>query len=336
MHFRIRTKTLAVAAAGAALVALLAGCSTSADSATSSSSSSDEGTFAQDSNTLVFSSLPSEDGSDPNASMEQYIAKETGLKTKYLPTTSYTSLIAAVLAGKVDIAAGWGAASYTTAVAKGAKIDMIAAQYSEAGQTTPGYYSGAIVATKNASKYQTVSQFKGKKICFVDPTSTSGFFFPLLALKAAGINVTPTGTDASGNPTFKDFTAYFAGSHPKSVQAVASGQCDVGFADDQAYGVANSGVVTIKDAKTAGDGLGVQLVPGAPITISTTLPKSMQTKLTKLLANLTPDQVKAAGIDVPASEDFLGQKAENSSFYKQIADGCKDPSISKAASAVCG
>ncbi|MFC4243214.1 phosphate/phosphite/phosphonate ABC transporter substrate-binding protein [Gryllotalpicola reticulitermitis] len=334
MHFRIRTKTLAVAAASVALVAVLAGCSTTSDSATSASSA--KGTFAQDSNTLVFSSLPSEDGSDPNGAMEQYIAKETGLKTKYLPTTSYTSLIAAVLAGKVDIAAGWGAASYTTAVAKGAKIDMIAAQYSEPGQTTPGYYSGAIVATKNASKYQTVSQFKGKKICFVDPTSTSGFFFPLLALKAAGIDVTPTGTDASGNPTFKDFTAYFAGSHPKSVQSVANGQCDVGFADDEAYGVKNSGVVTVKDAKTTGDGLGVQLVPGAPVTISSTLPAALKTKLTKLLANLTPDQVKAAGIAVPASEDFLGQKAENSSFYKQIADGCKDPSISKAASAVCG
>jgi phosphonate transport system substrate-binding protein len=333
MHFRIRTKVVAAAAASLALASLLAGCSTSSDSATTASS--DKGTFAQDSNTLVFSSLPSEDGSDPNLPLEQYIQKKTGLKTKYLPTTSYTSLIAAVLAGKVDVAAGWGAASYTTAVAKGAKIDMIAAQFSEAGQTTPGYYSGAIVATKNASKYQTVSQFKGKKICFVDPTSTSGFFFPLLALKAAGIDVTPTGTDASGNPTFKDFTAYFAGSHPKSVQAVASGQCDVGFADDQAYAVKDSGVVTIKDAKTAGDGLGVQLVPGAPITISTTLPKSMQTKLTKLLANLTVDQVKAAGISVPASTGFLGEKAEGPSFYKQLTEGCKDPNIAKAAAAVC-
>lgn len=332
MHFGIRTKVVAAAAASLALASLLAGCSTSSDSATSASS----GTYADNSQTLVFSSLPSEDGSDPNAALEQYITKKTGLKTKYLPTTSYTALIAAVLAGKVDIAAGWGAASFTTAVSKGAKINMIAAQFSEAGQSVPGYYSGAIVATKNASKYQTVSQFKGKKICFVDPTSTSGYFFPLLALQAAGIDITPTGTDASGNPTFKDFTAYFAGSHPKSVQAVADGQCDVGFADDQAYGAKNSGVVTIKDAKTVGDGLGVQLVPGAPITISTTLPKSMQAKLTSLLANLTPAQVEAAGINVPASEDFLGEKAENASFYTQITKGCAEPTIKKAAAAVCG
>ncbi|GAB3393184.1 hypothetical protein GCM10027568_21740 [Humibacter soli] len=334
MHFRIRTKNIALVAASAALVALLAGCASSAN-ADSTAAAKDQGTYAQDSKTLVFSTLPSEDGTDSSKPVEDYIAKETGLTVKYVPTTSYSALIAAALAGKVDIA-NFGPASYATALNKGAKLTVVAGEKSEADQTDPGYYSGAIVATKNAPKYQTVSQFKGKKICFVDPTSTSGFLYPIVALKAAGIDVVPSGTDASGNPTFKDFTAYFAGSHDKSVQAVADGQCDVGFADNYSYDAANSGVTTIKDAKTAGDGKGVQLVPGDPIVVATALPAAMKTKLAGLLGGLTPAKIKAAGIDVPANSPFVGYAAETKDYYQPIYEACTDKDVAKAATAVCG
>ena len=332
MHFRT-TKTLAVAAASAALVALLAGCSSSPAS-TSSNGSDDKGTFAQDSKTLVVSSLPSEDGTDPNAALDAYLGKKTGLTIKYVPTTDYSSLIAASIAGQLDVAVFSGA-TYVTAVNKGAKLDVVSAEISTKGLTEPGYYSNAIVANKNVSQYQTVSQFKGKKICFVDPTSTSGFFYPLLALKAAGINVTPSGTDAAGDPQFKDFTAYFAGSHPKSVQAVASGQCDVGFAEDKESEAAGSGVTVVKDAAAAGDGKGHQLVPGSPIVISDTLPASLKKKLTSVLSTVTADDITGAGV-TESVDDFYGILPETKDFYQPIYDGCADAGIKQAAAAVCG
>ncbi|MFC4244252.1 phosphate/phosphite/phosphonate ABC transporter substrate-binding protein [Gryllotalpicola reticulitermitis] len=333
MPFRIRTKVALAAASSIALVALLAGCSTS--SASSTKATSEPGKFALNSKTLVVSSLPSDNGSDPNASLDKYLGKETGLTIKYVPTTSYSALIAAGVANQLDVAVFSGA-TYVTALNKGAKLDVVSAEITSPGLTVPGYYSDPIVANKNASKYQTVSQFKGKKICFVDPTSTSGYFYPLLALKAAGIDITPTGTDASGNPTFKDFTAYFAGTHPKSVEAVANGQCDVGFAEDAESEAKGSGVTVVKDAAKVGDGLGRQLVPGSPVVINDQLPASLKTKLTKILGTVSPTTLKNAGFPPPASEDFYGILPETKSFYDPIYKGCADPTIAKAASAVCG
>lgn len=334
MHFPHRTKVLAAATAGAALVALLAGCSSS-PSSTSAAGTSDSGTFAQDSKTLVFSSLPAEDGTDPNAALEQYIAKKTGLKVKSVPTTDYSSLIAAGVAGQLDVAVFSGA-TYVTALNKGAKLDVVSAEITSPGLTVPGYYSNPIVPNKDASKYQTVSQFKGKKICFVDPTSTSGYFYPLLALQAAGIDITPSGTDASGNPTFKDFTAYFAGTHPKSVQAVANGQCDVGFAEDAESEASGSGVTVVKDAATVGDGKGRQLVPGSPVVISDTLPAALKKKLTSALGTVSADTIKNAGVTTPVDKSFFGILPETKSFYDPIYKGCGDATIKKAAAAVCG
>ena len=340
MHLRARTKVPAVVAGSVALVALLAGCAGQASASTPSSGSAGAsapvaGTFAQDSKTLVVSSLPSESGSDPNAALDAYLGKKTGMTIKYVPTTDYSSLIAAGVAGQLDVAVFSGA-TYVTAKHKGAKLDVVSAEISSPGLKVPGYYSDPIVPTKDASKVTTVSQFKGKKVCFVDPTSTSGYFYPMLAMKAAGIDITPTGSDASGNPMFKDFTAYFAGTHPKSVQAVANGQCDVGFAEDAESEAKGSGVSVVKDAATAGDGKGRQLVPGSPIVISDTLPAALKTKLSSILSTVSPKTITAAGVTTPIDPTFFGILPETASFYDPITSGCAQPDIKKAAASVCG
>ena len=62
---------------------------------------------------------------------------------------------------------------------------------------------------------------KGKKVCFVDPSSTSGYLFPSYNLLEAGIDPE------------KDITPVFAGKHDVSVQKVGEGvECDAGFAED--------------------------------------------------------------------------------------------------------
>lgn len=338
MQLSIHSKVLSAVGVGVATAALLAGCSSSSAAAgttASATAAGGAGTFASDSHTLVVSSLPSDDGSDPNAALDAYLGKKTGMTIKYVPTTSYSSLIAAGVAGQLDVAVFSGA-TYVTAMNKGAKLDVVSAEISSPGLTVPGYYSDPIVPKAKAGQYTTVSQFTGKKICFVDPTSTSGYFYPLLALKAAGIDVTPTGTDANGDPTFKDFTAYFAGSHPKSVQAVASGQCDVGFAEDAESEATGSGVSVVKDAAKVGDGKGRQLVPGSPIVISDTLPAAMKQKLTKILGTVNASTIKAAGVTTPIDSGFYGILPETKSFYEPIYKGCANAVIKKAAAAVCG
>jgi phosphonate transport system substrate-binding protein len=315
------------AVAGAAAVALIAvagltGCSSS-DDAASGSSSGGSGKWASTSGTLVFATVPDKAGSDSNwKPLEDYIAKQTGYKVQFYPTSDYTALIAAAVAGKVDVASFSGL-TYVQAENKGAKLTVASAVIASKGLTDPGYYSEAIVPA--GSPITSVADFKGKHLCFVDPSSTSGFLFPLLALSKAGISVTSSGADASGAPSFADFKATFAGSHDKSVQAVAAKQCEAGFAEDaEAEVAAGKGQVKV---------LGKQYVPGGPLVYSSTLPQDVQTKLKAALSSITLDQISGAGITVTDgfTSGFQGAKTEDDSYYQSIRDICKQVTAAKCA-----
>ncbi len=313
----------AAPAAGASVAASSAPVAASSAPAASSSGSpsaaSTGGTFAQDSSTLIFGAVPDKAGSDSNwKPLEEYIAKKTGLTVVYKPTTDYSALIAASVAGQVDIGAFSGL-TYVQATNQGAKIDVASAVISSPGLTTPGYYSDPIVP--KGSSITSVKGFKGKKVCFVDPASTSGFLFPLLALKTAGINVTPSGKDASGNPTFADFTAFFAGAHDKSVQAVGAKQCEAGFAEDteaEDTPALSDKVTVVKDGR--------QLVPGGPLVYADALPSDLKTKLHNILSGASLDAITAAGITVTAGfkSGYYGVAPETKAFYQKIYNICTD------------
>jgi len=298
-------------------VVALTGCSASSGAATGSgptAGSSSSGTWAKSEGTIVFGAVPDQAGSDANNKpLEDYIAKETGYKVEYYPTADYTALIAASVAGKVDVMSS-GGLQYVQATNKGAALAPVAATLSSPDVKDPGYYSEAI--TKAGSSITSLGQAKGKTVCFVDPNSTSGFLFGLYQLKKAGLDVSTSGTDASGNPKFSAFTAYFAGAHDKSEQAVASGQCDLGFAEDSvAEPAVKKGEIT---------SLGKQYVPGGPLSISTKLPKDVQAKLATVLSGASPDAIKKAGITMTDgfTQGYFGVQAEDASYYKSIRDLC--------------
>jgi phosphonate transport system substrate-binding protein len=296
-------------------VVALTGCSASSNAATGDSSAgSSSGTWAKSKDTIVFGAVPDQAGSDSNNKpLEEYIAKKTGYQVEYYPTADYTALIAAAVAGKVDVMSS-GGLQYVQATNKGAALEPVAATLSSPDVKDPGYYSEAI--TKAGSSVTSLEQAKGKTVCFVDPNSTSGFLFGLYQLSKAGVDVSTSGTDANGNPEFDAFTAYFAGAHDKSEQAVASGQCDLGFAEDSiAEPAAKKGDITV---------LGKQYVPGGPLSISTKLPKDVQTKLAGVLAGASPEAIKKAGITLTDgfTEGYFGVQAEDASYYKSIRDLC--------------
>jgi phosphonate transport system substrate-binding protein len=317
MHRKLRSTALIAGVAAVALAAVTA-CGSSSDDASSSPSSAatsaEAGTWADSPGTIVFATVPDQAGADSNwKPLEEYIAKQTGYKVKFYPTSDYTALIAASVAGKVDVAAFSGL-TYVNATNKGAKQTVVSAVIASAGLTDPGYYSEAIVP--KGSDITSVAGFKGKTVCFVSKSSTSGFLFPMLALQKAGLNITASGTDASGNPTFADFKASFAGAHDKSVQAVATKQCDAGFAEDsEAEAAAKDGTVTVLDK---------QYVPGGPITYSTALPASVQAKLKATLSSVTVDQIKAAGISITDgfTSAFVAAKPETDAYYDTIRSIC--------------
>ncbi len=295
-------KPLAALAGALVLAATLSSCSAGSTAASGSDETSTATKYAADENTIVFGVVPDSVDTETNYQpLMDYIAKESGKKVEYHESTDYAALIEASVAGKIDVASFSGF-TYVTAKNNGAKITPVSSIITAEGQK-PGYYSEAIVP--KGSDITSLEDFKGKKVCFVDPSSTSGYLFPSYNLLKADIDPT------------KDVTPVFAGKHDVSVQKVAAGtECEAGFAEDSEV-EKNKDVTVI--AKT--------MVPGAPIVVSDTLPQAEKDTLTKALADVTIDDIIAAGVTSADSDGFrsvfYGTKPVDDGYYDLIRDICK-------------
>jgi len=294
------------ALAGAAILALgLAACSgtAGATSGTGADESSAAGGFAVDENTLVFGVVPDSVDTETNYQpLMDYIAEITGKTVEYHESTDYAALIEAAVAGKVDVASFSGF-TYVTATNNGAKLTPISSIVTEEGQE-PGYYSQAIVPAD--SDISSIEDFAGKKVCFVDPSSTSGYLFPSYNLLEAGIDPKT------------DITPVFAGKHDVSVQKVGEGvECEVGFAEDSE--VEKSDAVKVIDET---------MVPGAPLVYSSTLPDDVAQELIDGLSEITIDDIIAAGIEGADTDAFrsvfFATKPVDDAYYDLIRDICKE------------
>lgn len=301
MQTRSRLSVSALAAAGA--LALLAGCSAPASSADDASAAGDASAgFAVDSSTLVFGVVPDSVDTETNYQpLMDYIAQETGKTVEYHESTDYAALIEAAIAGQIDVASFSGF-TYVTATNNGAELTPISSIVTEEGQE-PGYYSEAIVP--KGSDIASIADMKGKKVCFVDPSSTSGYLFPSYNLIEAGLDPEA------------DVTAVFAGKHDVSVQKVGENvECEAGFAEDSE--VEKSDAVTVIDRT---------MVPGAPIVESNTLPDDLKEELRDILAEVTIDDIIAAGIDSADSEGFRSvfyeTKPVDDAYYDEIREICE-------------
>ncbi|GAA4804169.1 phosphate/phosphite/phosphonate ABC transporter substrate-binding protein [Tomitella cavernea] len=164
---------------------------------------------------LVFAAVPAEASSTLEQSFEpivELLSQATGKEVVFQNVTDYASVIEGQRAGKIDIAS-YGPFSYVIAREAGVPVDPVVASVDEEG-ATPSYYSVAYALPD--SGITDLASARGKRVCFVDRASTSGFLAPLEGLAAAGV-------------TQGDYSEVLAGSHDASVLSLTSGQCDVAF-----------------------------------------------------------------------------------------------------------
>lgn len=281
---------------------LIAGAACSSGSSPSSGAAKAGGSFAKDSSTLVYGVVPDRASVQQNYQpLRDYMEKISGLKVEYHEAADYTALIEAAVAGKVDIAS-FSAFTYVTARNNGAKITPFASIIIKAGQQ-PGYYSEAIAPAGSA--VSSIADFKSKKVCFVAPTSTSGYLFPSYTLLKAGIDPQ------------KDITAVFAGKHDASALKVSQGvECDVGFAEDVVV-ADQPGLKVIARA----------MVPGEPVVLSDGLPAELKNKIIDGMKSVTVEQIRAAGITGADGQAFKAVfhalVPVDDKYYDQIRDICK-------------
>ncbi len=151
------------------------------------------------------------------------LSTETGLTFKGVIPTSYAALTEAMGSGNAQI--GWMATfAYILAHQQGfADVALITNRFGS------DHYGAQFIARADAgftvaantpatdADLSTLLQFKGKRPCFADPQSTSGYVIPLIFLKKAGL------ADADIK------TPVFTQGHTQTVRAVyAGGICDYG------------------------------------------------------------------------------------------------------------
>ncbi len=291
---------LASVGASVVLLAGLAACSaTPAETV-------DEGTFASgDSNKLVFATLPDREGADQDAQpIADWIAEITGKEVEFFPATDYTAVVQGLASGQIDIAQ-ISAFTYYQSQAAGAEIEPIGAQITQEGGE-PGYYSVAIA--NPAWQGSTLADFADEPICFVNPTSTSGFAVPMGGLIGAGVDVAD-----------ENIIAPEGGSHDLNAAKVAEGaECQVGFAQDiNADPLIESGALVEVERV---------LVPAAPIVMQAGLPQEVKDQLLAEIADSTQSSLTDAGIELNPflTESWFGFGAVDDAYYNVIRDLCTE------------
>lgn len=290
-------------AAAISVALALAGCSSS------NGSGDADGRYAQDDDTLVLGMVPDQQSVKDNfGPLVEYIEAISGKRVELVETSDYAALIEAAIAGRIDIGRFSGL-TYVAATNAGAPLEAVSARVPTQGASA-GYESLAI--TPAGSDITSIPDMADRKICFVDPGSTSGYLYPAAALIEAGIDPET------------DIEPVFAGGHDVVARYVAEGvQCDAGFAEDAV--VERTGI----DQGLFGEGdlevIDRFEVPGSPIVISTDLPRDMQQLLREQLSRVSLEDIEAQGIKV--TDAFRGYlyalEPVTDDYYDGVRDVCE-------------
>lgn len=301
-----RTRTVAALFAAVAALSVASGCNQSLPD-------SGAGGERDNPDVLIFAALPFDQPAALQRSHQpiiEMLERETGKKVRFQTGTDYSAIVKGLRAEKIHIAA-IGPLSYVQAKQQGAQITAVAVRVDEKGGK-PGYQSYGI--TWSGSPIKTLADFRGKRICFVDRGSTSGYLYPSAALLAMGID-----PEHDTIPSFK-------GRHDAVVLAVANQQCDAGFALDRVVdkqlideGRLQRGKIT----KVWSDE-----VPGPPIVIANHLNPELRQQLTRALQeNAWAEYLRANGFCqgecAIADGIAYGYEPIDDAYYNQVREICR-------------
>jgi len=299
----LRSAAAVLAAVGALGVLGLSGCGGSSQA-------------ADDDGAITFAAIPTEQSADAALkydNLTKLLEKRTGRKVTFVKSTNYNAVIEGMVSGKIDVAE-FGPLSYVLAKNNGAKITPVV---SLAPKDAPATYQSYGLVPGN-SPITGLAQFAGKKVCFVDPSSTSGYLFPTAQLKKSGVDPQ------------KDITPIFAGGHDVSALSVKSGKCDVGFADSTMIDRILPGKGELKkgDLKVVWKS---SPIPNDPLTVRDDLPAGVRKKISDALVKDAnkPSLVKLgickdeASCTVTSDPTIWGTKPVTDKTFEPVRVVCK-------------
>jgi phosphonate transport system substrate-binding protein len=226
-----------------------------------------------------------------------------GLEAKMNVGTNYSAVIQALGQGTADVAetGPFGAAV-------GNLTDNAEVILQRHGFGTWEYKS--IIAIPNDSDIESLTDLEGKTVGFSDSLSTSGFLYPVAAMKEAGVDI---GDLPEGNGSQANFEPVFAGGHVQAFNLIEQGQADAagmgGFVRDTPAGPAPEDFEAVATTLHEDDGL-----PRAPIVVSSELDDD------------AAEAVKTAFLEAP-DDIYLGADGEADTDDDLWFDGVREADI---------
>ncbi len=275
------------------------------------------GSPANDPNPLTLAVVPAESSAalqQQFTPLARFIGRLVGRRVIIISTASYADTIQALRFKKADIAL-LGPLSYIVARSQGVAIEPVGAQVSSRGGP-PSYRSVAVVA--DASPLTSLAMARRRRVCFADPTSTSGYLYPYQALLRLGLQ--------PGH----EVASTFLGGPDKTALAAAKGTCDVGFSFDD---LVEKVLVSTREIRSG------QLrviwrstpIPGSPLVIRADLDSGLRQRLSGAILRANTDAFRAAGLCPSRGpcgvSGVYGYAPVSDSFYDTVRRACQATGI---------
>lgn len=217
------------------------------------------------------------DSTDARSTLAKDLGKVINMEVKEIQASDYTAIIEALRTGKADMAY-MGA----LAVAMGSERAGVTPIVMKApnGDKAQAVYHSVFVTQKDNNEINSIKDFKGKTIAFVDPDSTSGNLVPTSEIMKAFPDLHLTNEKIHTNGEFFEAVS-FSGKHQAGLQAVIKGDVDIVPISDQIMasefknGNADENAVKVVHSSAA--------IPAEAMVVSKTVNEDLKKTLTKFL-----------------------------------------------------
>ena len=201
--------------------------------------------------------------------ISDYLSERLGVKVEAFTASNYIGVVEGLGSGSVDFGIIPPFSSLLAQKQSNAKPIL-----TSKGKTGKPGYTAELYVRKD-SGIKSLQDVKGKKVAFVDPSSSSGYIYPGAMLVEAGLNLD------------KDISYQFSGGHDKSLQLLLNKDVDVIATFD---GVEDRYAKDFPQAKTDIQKLATSdMIPGIMVTTSSKMDKELQEKLEKALRDVEND-----------------------------------------------
>lgn len=201
--------------------------------------------------------------------ISDYLSERLGVKVEAFTASNYIGVVEGLGSGSVDFGIIPPFSSLLAQKQSSAKPIL-----TSKGKTGKPGYTAELYVRKD-SGIKSLQDVKGKKVAFVDPSSSSGYIYPGAMLVEAGLNLD------------KDISYQFSGGHDKSLQLLLNKDVDVIATFD---GVEDRYAKDFPQAKTDIQKLATSdMIPGVMVTASSKMDKELQEKLEKALRDIEKD-----------------------------------------------